>query len=55
MVAATVITSPFRQVRADGGVVQDHTEPSVQRIRLELVREDAGWLIQAVHETPPSR
>ena len=55
MVAATVITSPFRQVGADGGVVQEHVEPSVQRIRLELVREDAGWLIQAVHETPPSR
>lgn len=55
MVAATVITSPFRQVRADGSVVQDHTEPSVQRIQLELVRQDAGWLIHAVHETPPPR
>ncbi|MET1155493.1 protein kinase [Arthrobacter sp.] len=54
-VAATVITKPFRQVRADGSVVQDHAQPSVQRIQLELVRQDAGWLIQAVHETPPPR
>ncbi|MGW6173365.1 protein kinase domain-containing protein [Arthrobacter sp. NPDC055138] len=55
MVAATVITAPFRQLRADGSVVQDHTDPSMQRIQLELVRQDAGWLIQAVHETPPPR
>ena len=55
MVAATVITKPFRQVRADGSVLQDHTAPRVQRIRLELVRQNAGWLIQAVHETPPPR
>lgn len=52
-VAATVITSPFRQLAADGGVVKDHAEPSVQRIQLELVRQEAGWLIQAVYETPP--
>jgi serine/threonine protein kinase len=55
VVAATVITKPFRLVRADGSVVQDHAGPSVQRIQLELVRQDAGWLIQAVHETPPLR
>lgn len=52
-VAATVITSPFRQLAVDGNVVKDHTEPSVQRIQLELVRQEAGWLIQAVYETPP--
>ncbi|TJY70749.1 serine/threonine protein kinase [Arthrobacter sp. CAU 1506] len=52
-VAATVITSPFRQLAADGSVVKDHFEPSVQRIQLELVRQEAGWLIQAVYETPP--
>jgi len=55
LVAATAITTPFRQIGADGSVVQDHAEPSVQRIQLELVRQDAGWLIQAVHETPPPR
>jgi hypothetical protein len=50
-VAATVITSPFRQLASDGSVVEDHTEPSVQRVQLELVRQDAGWLIRAVYET----
>ncbi|MFT4469999.1 serine/threonine-protein kinase [Arthrobacter sulfonylureivorans] len=52
-VAATVITSPFRQLAADGSVVKDHAEPSVQRIQLELVWQEVGWLIQAVYETPP--
>lgn len=49
-VSAVSTIGPYRVLAADGRVVETVAEPTVQRVVLQLRRDDGGWLIGRVWE-----
>ncbi|MET1035381.1 MAG: hypothetical protein ABWX68_09120, partial [Arthrobacter sp.] len=49
-VSAVSTIGPYRVLAADGRVVETVPEPTVQRVVLQLRRDDDGWLIGRVRE-----